>query len=289
MKKIVCFLMLLSVIASTVCVVYADGHRLVTGEEYYEICSFILDGEQFNNIVRDGQSDRCFDDPVPKEIKYENRIIANSYTVFEVDGLGYYKSQYFKSMDEIVDGYKLYFTNDLCDIFMKHLTEHRSVSSVYGHPVGHFEGLEYYPSNIEIDSVLYRICENDQIGGNHILEFDDITATEDKYVVNIKYLIPFSWDYTNETIEVTRIDGNLKMSGGTYFERRYGGGVIDADDPRRNELTYEEYKSMVQRFRQTYGNQKSPNTGDETAILTALLALSGIAVAVVPKVKKRKI
>ena len=52
MKKIVCFLMLLSVIASTVCVVYAEEQRAVTGEEYYEICSFILDGEQFNNIVR---------------------------------------------------------------------------------------------------------------------------------------------------------------------------------------------------------------------------------------------
>jgi LPXTG-motif cell wall-anchored protein len=31
----------------------------------------------------------------------------------------------------------------------------------------------------------------------------------------------------------------------------------------------------------------SPNTGDETAILIALLALSGIAIAVVPKRKRR--
>ena len=81
------------------------------------------------------------------------------------------------------------------------------------------------------------------------------------------FLVP----YEEEVTFVKTAEG-WRISGGSFFERHALG---------ENSLTVGMKKYL--------GLIPSPNTGDETAIFIALLALSGIAIAVVPAMKKRRI
>lgn len=95
----------------------------------------------------------------------------------------------------------------------------------------------------------------------------DIFPGSEQYFKESVFWVP----YEEEVIFVKTADG-WRISGGSFFERHALG---------ENSLTLgmKRYLGLI----------PSPNTGDETAIILALLALSGLAVACVPAVNRRKI
>ena len=74
----------------------------------------------------------------------------------------------------------------------------------------------------------------------------------------------------NATVEFTKTADGWRVSGGSLLEMIYNPSTISYDW---------DYKPYV---------GDTPFTGDETAILVALLALSGLAFVCVPSVKRRE-
>ena len=91
----------------------------------------------------------------------------------------------------------------------------------------------------------------------------------------VAYMVP----YEKEVTFVKTADG-WRISGGSFFDilMLEGKEITVAMKVANGTLTAEEAYGVV-----------NPNTGDETAIFIALLALSGTAIAVVPAMKKRRI
>ena len=91
----------------------------------------------------------------------------------------------------------------------------------------------------------------------------------------VAYMVP----YEKEVTFVKTADG-WRISGGSFFDilMLEEKEITVAMKVANGTLTAEEAYGVV-----------NPNTGDETAILVALLALSGIAVVCVPAMKKRRI
>lgn len=95
---------------------------------------------------------------------------------------------------------------------------------------------------------------------------EEIPALNTSYAKHRDLLIPI-----NATVEFTKTADGWRVSGGSLLEMIYNPLTISYDW---------DYKPYV---------GDTPFTGDETAILIALLALSGLALVCVPAVKRRKI
>jgi hypothetical protein len=102
--------------------------------------------------------------------------------------------------------------------------------------------------------------------GGPAIDYADrgITALNTSYVKQRQLLIPI-----NATVEFTKTADGWRVSGGSLLE------MISDPSTIPNNWDYKPYAG------------DTPFTGDETAIILALLALSGTAIAVVPKRKRR--
>ena len=247
----------------TVKITTVDGGSIsvdknMKGEPFVNNTSGFANKEIYNEVVIETPDGKI--SSYDKMLEYIREVYTDEYAAEVVEISGYAGVDVYRG-----DSGKLY----------KHIGTYAldGVTGGLNHFAGYVEGLEVN-GDVATMKVILRTHEVLKIDGEHPegAEYTGIKAAAKGY--------GFYWVTYEKTVTFKKTSDGWRISGGSFFdtilkkEKEFTVGMKVAGGI----LTIEE----------AYG-VSNPNTSDPTAILVALLALSGLALACVPAVKRRKI
>ena len=281
MKKIILAVIIVALLFVNVCSVSAEGSNLSEAEAqkiFYD--AYLVFHVYKNSGFRDWSSDsrdRFVSKVYPEDLTPEDTLY------YIVDGVEYSKGYIseLRLSDTKYDGLTVEKLKDIARLYYPESEIEDLMIDVNAE-----DGLNDSSLFYEKDGKVYPIANSHFSVRNPYLiaEYSDFTVSGNTasmtVLFNRAYRLHASC-YVRAKIEFVNENGRWKLATNPFSE-----DALYSKDW----LEDVEYWIDAEDNKMYYGNPEAPpNTGDETAILIALLALSGLALAFVPKVKKRKI